>query len=133
MSLITCRWATWDSDSRNTFSLSPALAGRMASSAFMAAGVMATTAPWASTSVLDRMTVMRPLPSFRLGTFPREVAGFGTPQSSVGAQSHCNWTPLRRAQPGHGLRQFLVTAVHFPPALIAELLRRVALWVSSSG
>ena len=28
----------------------------------MAVGVMATTAPWASASVLVRMTVMRPLP-----------------------------------------------------------------------
>ena len=31
----------------------------------MAAGVMATVAPWASTSVLERMTLMRPLPWFR--------------------------------------------------------------------
>ena len=37
----------------------------------MAAGVMATTAPWASTSVLERTTVMRPLPSSQRCTSPQ--------------------------------------------------------------
>ena len=37
----------------------------------MAAGVMATTAPAASTSVLERMTVMRPLPSSQRCTSPQ--------------------------------------------------------------
>ena len=46
-------------------------AGRMASSALMAAGVMATTAPWASVSVLERATVMRPLPSSQRCTSPQ--------------------------------------------------------------
>ena len=36
----------------------------------MATGVMATTAPWASASVLERMTVMRPLPSSQRCTSP---------------------------------------------------------------
>ena len=39
------------------------LANRIASRARMAAGVMVTTAPAAPTSVLERTTVMRPLPS----------------------------------------------------------------------
>ena len=43
----------------------------MASNAFMAAGVMATTAPWASTSVLERSTVMWPLPSSQRCTSPQ--------------------------------------------------------------
>ena len=37
----------------------------------MAAGVMATTAPWASASVLERMTVMRPEPSSQRTTSPQ--------------------------------------------------------------
>ena len=37
----------------------------------MAAGMMATTAPWASASVLERMTVMRPLPSYQRTTSPQ--------------------------------------------------------------
>ena len=37
----------------------------------MAAGVMATTAPAASTSVLERTTVMRPLPSSQRWTSPQ--------------------------------------------------------------
>ena len=40
----------------------------------MAAGVMATTAPWASASVLERMTVMRPLPSSQRCTSPQVSA-----------------------------------------------------------
>ena len=40
----------------------------------MATGVMATTAPWASASVLERMTVMRPLPSSQRWTFPQVSA-----------------------------------------------------------
>ena len=48
--------------------------GQMASRACMAAGVMATTAPWASTSVLERMTVMRPLPSSQRCTSPQVSA-----------------------------------------------------------
>ena len=55
--------AICDSDNPNTFSLPAAPTGRMAFKAFMAVGVMATTAPWASVSVLERMTVIRPLPS----------------------------------------------------------------------
>ena len=37
----------------------------------MAAGVMPTTAPWASVSVLERSTVMRPLPSSQRCTLPQ--------------------------------------------------------------
>ena len=37
-------------------------------------GVMATTAPWASVSVLERMTVMRPLPSPQRCTSPQVSA-----------------------------------------------------------
>ena len=63
LAIAFTRRAIWDSDSPNTFPLPPTPAGQMASSAFMAAGVMATTAPWASASVLERTTVMRPEPS----------------------------------------------------------------------
>ena len=40
----------------------------------MAAGVMATVAPWASTSVLERTTVMRPEPSSQRTTSPQVSA-----------------------------------------------------------
>ena len=49
----------------------PTPAGRPASRARMAVGVMATTAPCASTSVLERMTVMRPLPSSQRWASPQ--------------------------------------------------------------
>ena len=42
------RRAIWDSDSPNTLTSPPTPAGRMAERACMAAGVTATTAPWAS-------------------------------------------------------------------------------------
>ena len=62
LAITFTRRAICDSDSPNTFTLPPTSAGRMASSARMAAGVMATTALWASASVLERIAVMRPLP-----------------------------------------------------------------------
>ena len=40
----------------------------------MAVGVMATTAPWASASVLERITVMRPEPSSQRCTSPQVSA-----------------------------------------------------------
>ena len=63
LAMAFTRRAIWDSDSPNTFWSPPTAAGRMAERACMAAGVMATTAPWASASVLERTTVMRPGPS----------------------------------------------------------------------
>ena len=56
LAITFTRRAICDSDSPNTFLLLATPAGRMASNAFMAAGVMATTAPAASTSVLERMS-----------------------------------------------------------------------------
>ena len=52
LAMTFTRRSTCDSDSPNTFTSPPTPIGRMASRARMAAGVMATTAPWASTSVL---------------------------------------------------------------------------------
>ena len=46
----------------------------MAESAFIAMGVMATTAPTASASVLERTTVMRPEPSSQRCTSPQVSA-----------------------------------------------------------
>ena len=60
-----------ESGSPNTFSPPPTPAGGIASSVFMAAGVMATTALTACTSVLERMTMMRPLPSSQRWTSPQ--------------------------------------------------------------
>ena len=54
----------------------------------MAAGVMAITAPWASTSVLERMTVMRPLPSSQRCTSPQVGRRLGTTQPPVGQRRH---------------------------------------------
>ena len=83
------RRAIWDSDNPNTFAPPPTPDGRMASSARMAAGVTATTAPWASVSVLERMTVMRPLPSSqRWASPPGQRPCLGTPQSPVGQHGH---------------------------------------------
>ena len=62
--------AIWDADSPNTLASPPTPAGRMAERACMAAGVMATTTPWASASVLERITVMRPEPSSQRCTSP---------------------------------------------------------------
>ena len=53
------RRAICDSDNPNTLASLLAPAGRMAKSASMAAEVMATVAPWASTSVFERITMMR--------------------------------------------------------------------------
>ena len=53
----------------------------------MAVGVMATTAPCASTSVLERMTVMRPLPSSQRWASPQVNA------------ARCDATPRQRGQP----------------------------------
>ena len=71
LAMAFTRRAICDSDSPNTFTSPPAPAGRMAFKACMAAGVMATTAPWASASVFERMTVMRPLPSSQRTTSPQ--------------------------------------------------------------
>ena len=68
------RRAICDSDNPNTLSFLATPAGRMASRARMAAGVTATTAPAASTSVLERTTVMRPLPSSQRWTSPQASA-----------------------------------------------------------
>ena len=78
LAIAFTRRAIWDSESPNTFASPPTPTGRMASRAFMATGVMATTAPWASASVLERMTVMRPLPSSQRCTSPQvRVRSFG--------------------------------------------------------
>ena len=53
------------------FHLTANTAGRMASKARVVAGMMATAAPWASASVLERTTVMRPLRSFQCWTLPK--------------------------------------------------------------
>ena len=66
LAIAFTRRAIWDSDSPNTFTSLATPAGRIAERAPMAAGVMATVAPWASASVLERMTVMRPLPPSQL-------------------------------------------------------------------
>ena len=71
LAIAFTRRAIWDSDSPNTFTSPPAPTSRRASRARMAAGVMATTAPWASASVLERTTVMRPLPSSQRCTSPQ--------------------------------------------------------------
>ena len=47
LAMAFTRRAIWDSDSPNTFPSPPTPAGRMASRAFIAMGVMATMAPWA--------------------------------------------------------------------------------------
>ena len=54
LAIAFTRRAICDSDHPNTFSLPSTPAGRMAFRASMAAGVMATTVPWASASVLER-------------------------------------------------------------------------------
>ena len=83
------RRAICDSDNPNTFTSPPTPSGRMAFRARMAAGVMATTAPAASTSVLERMTVMRPLPSVpALDVAPGQRGRLGAPQSTVGQHGH---------------------------------------------
>ena len=74
LAIAFTRRAIWDSESPNTFSPPPAPAGRMAERACMAAGVMATVAPWASASVLERTTVMRPEPSSHCCTSPQVKA-----------------------------------------------------------
>ena len=93
--ILLTRRAIWDSDSPNTFWLPPTPAARMAPSAFMAAGVMATTAPWASASVLERTTVMRPLPSSQRCTSPqvRDEASerLNPPSDSTATRARSKW------------------------------------------
>ena len=109
LAIAFTRRAIWDSDSPNTFSSLATPAGRMASSAFMAAGVMATTAPWASTSVLERMTVMRPLPSSQpLHVAPGKRRRLGAAQPAIrqhGDQGHVKHSPF-----GGLLRRFEAVA-----------------------
>ena len=66
----------------------------------MAAGVMATTAPWASTSVLERITVMRPLPSSQRCTSPQVRAEASERRNPTvgqhGHQGHVKLPPLMR-------------------------------------
>ena len=71
LAMALTRRAIWDSDSLNTFTPPPIPTGRIASRAFIAAGATATTAPWASASVLERTTVMRPEPSSQRCTSPQ--------------------------------------------------------------
>ena len=52
----------------------------------MAAGVMTTTVPWASVSVLERATVMRPLPSSQRCTSP-QVRGEASERQSSASDS----------------------------------------------
>ena len=83
------RRAICDADNPNTFSSLATPTGLMASRAFMAVGVMATTAPWASTSVLERMTVNAAAavgPAFNVA--PGERGGLAVAQSGVGEHGH---------------------------------------------
>ena len=73
--ILLTRRAIWDSDSPKTFSSPPTPAGRMAESAPMAAGVMVTTAPAASTSVLERTTVVKGAATRATSKRARSAAG----------------------------------------------------------
>ena len=83
------RRAICDSDNPNTFCLPSTPAGRMAESACMAAGVMATTAPRASASVLgadhgEAAAAVVPAPHVA----PSQRGRLGAPQPRVGQDGH---------------------------------------------
>ena len=90
LAITFTRRAICDSDNPNTFTSPPTPTGRRASKAPLAAGVMATTAPWASASVLERITVTRPLPSSQRRRLGPAESGVG----QRGHQGHVESPPL---------------------------------------
>ena len=99
LAIAFTRRAICDSDHPNTFSLPSTPAGRMAFRASMAAGVMATTVPWASASVLERTTVTPPLASSQRCTSPQVSRRLRAAQAGVGQrhhQGHVKLPPLSR-------------------------------------